>query len=117
VVGLLAPKVLRGAAHAPLSQLLSKSIAFTISKTRFFNSESASIFFSSVFFFSSSFSRLASAISIMPNLHFQRWKVRSAMFFSRRSSTCGISQLVGCVMGKPDSMLRRRNDHGRPEQR
>ena len=51
---------------------LCTSFGFTISKTRFFKSESASIFFSSVFSFSSSFNRLASGISIIPNLLFQR---------------------------------------------
>ena len=57
------------------------------SPRRFFNHESASIFFSSVFSFSSSFSRRASGISIRPSLRFQRWNVCSEMFFSPHSST------------------------------
>ena len=50
-------------------------LAFTISSTRFFNNEPASIF-------SSSLSRRASGISLILNCRLQRWKVRFAMFFS-----------------------------------
>ena len=56
------------------------------SSTRFFSSESASIFFSSLFSRSSSFSRFASLRSIMPNSRFQRWNVTSEMFRSWQTS-------------------------------
>ena len=46
--------------------------ALIASSTRFFSSESASITFNSLFARSSSFSRFASSMSVMPNSHFQR---------------------------------------------
>src|ERR1019366_7849923 len=73
--------------------------SFTISKTRFLSSESASIFFNSLFSFSSSFSRLASGISIIPNLRFQWWNVCSEMFFSRHSSTMFLPPSASRKMG------------------
>src|ERR1039458_1987280 len=58
----------------------------TASKTRFFSSDSASIFFNSLFSRSSSLSRRASLISICPNCRFHRWKLTSEMFSSRQMS-------------------------------
>jgi len=49
--------------------------SLTNRRTRFSSSESASIFFNSVLYFSNSFSRLASLTSIILNWRFQRWKV------------------------------------------
>src|SRR5208282_2418364 len=58
----------------------------TASNTRFFSSDSASIFLSSLFSRSSSFSRRASLTSSCPNCFFQRWKLTSEMLCSRHTS-------------------------------
>ena len=58
----------------------------TNSSTRFFNSDSANIFFSSLFSRSSSLSRRASLISIRPNCRFHRWKRTSERLCSRQTS-------------------------------
>ncbi len=56
------------------------------SSTRFLSSASASIFFSSAFSLSSSLSRLASWISVIPNCRFHRWKLTSEMLCARHIS-------------------------------
>ena len=58
----------------------------TASKTRFFSSDSASLFFSSLFSRSSSFSRRASLISNCPNCRFHRWKLTSDRLCYRHTS-------------------------------
>ena len=79
----------------PGSQLFSH----TASRTRFFNSNSASIFFSSLFSRSSSFIRLASFTSISPNCFRHRWYVASEIFFSwltsRSASRCPLHAASG----------------------
>jgi len=57
------------------------------SRTFFASIESASIFFSSVFSRSNSFSRFASLRFRCPNCFRRRWYVTSEMFFSRQMST------------------------------
>lgn len=81
-----------GLDHLLLVPRAHNYFSFTNRSTRFSSSESASIFFSSVFSRSSSLSRLASLTSIMPNCLFQRWKVCSEMFFSLQNRLSGTAR-------------------------
>src|SRR5208283_5259147 len=72
--------------HRPAMGRAHSFFSHTASNTRFLSSDSASIFFNSLFSFSSSFSRRASLISMCPNCFFHRWKVTSDTFSCRQMS-------------------------------
>src|SRR5208282_1178091 len=72
--------------HRPAMGRAHSFFSHTASSTRFFSSDSASIFFNSLFSRSSSFSRRASLISMCPNCFFHRWKVTSDTFSCRQMS-------------------------------
>jgi hypothetical protein len=65
------------------------------SSTRFLNRDSASIFLSSTFSFSSSLSHLASARSISPYLRFQRWDVAWEILCLRQTESI-VSSISAC---------------------
>jgi len=78
--------------------------AFTASNTRFFSSDSASLFFSSAFSRYGSFIRLASLMSSLPNCRFQRWNVTSEMLclahFHDAFAAIGLPQYADFLFGR-----------------
>jgi len=80
------PRPPRSSAPVPVDAPGLEFFSHTASNTRFFNSDSAGIFLSSLFSRSSSFSRRASLTSSCPNCCFQRCKLTSEMLYSRQTS-------------------------------